>query len=188
MFMLPAYAQDGTIEIAIDGVVTGAEGEVVEVASQPIDADLVGAECSGTLTIANNDSVHPNNDLILTSGDDEEVITDVESEPEGTLTLDETLTLGETLTISLRLGPEGVSSGGLTLILTCAQVEETTTTTVADTTTTTEAAPVGGVETGAGGTAGADSTVGLMAAAVGLIALAGGVALARTRRSAADRR
>ncbi len=119
---VPAVAQEGdTIPpITLEGVVRGNAGDVIELASVPVPASLVGAECLGVLQLDNNQSVHPDNDLIIESGDDVEVIEDVESVPGASYTLEGPLgPLGDTIVVSMRLGPQGVSSGGMTLTLDC---------------------------------------------------------------------
>lgn len=171
---LPVYAQEASIEISIDGVARGDAGEVVEVATETVDPDLVGAECAGTLTILNNESVHDGNALIVTTGGVEQVIPDVEAQPEGTIALTESLTLGDTITVDLRFGPDGVSSGGLVLSLVCSQVAVTTTT---------ASAPTGGVQTGAGGTAGSNTGLVISLVVLSALAVGGGTALLRSRRA-----
>ncbi len=171
---VPAFAQSGTITIELDGVLTGFnEGDVEPLVSEPVDPALVGATCDGVLTTDNNGSVHPGNTLIITTGGETVEIPNVEDEPGQTLEFPgEGVVVGETIDISIRFGRNGITSGGLTLILDCVQPQQTTTTS-AETTTTT---PGGGVETGAGGTAGPTEsavpflfgTIALAAVAVGL--------------------
>ena len=175
LLAVPAFAQSGTITIELTGVITGAtEGDVVELVSEPVPADLVGATCSGTLTTANNGSVHPGNTLIVSTGGETGEIPEVESAPGQMLEFyGDGVVVGETIDISLRFGRNGITSGGITLVLDCAQQEETTTTAPPATT---APPPGGGVETGLGGTAGADqSAVPFLAATALFAAIAGGL-------------
>jgi hypothetical protein len=171
----PAIAQTGTITIELTGVITDAtEGEVRLLVSEPVAAELVGASCDGSLTTDNNGSVHPGNTLIVTTGGETAEIPEVESSPGQMLEFfGEGVIVGETIDISMRFGRNGITSGGITLVLDCAQPaetttttaapeqtttttaapEQTTTTTAAPEQTTTTATPSGGVASGAGGSA-----------------------------------
>lgn len=164
----PALAQDSSFTIAVEGVADGAEGDVIQVAEQAVDPALVGASCTVTASTENNSSVHPGNELIIATGGTEGTIPGVEEQPGQTLTLAGSVVLGETVTVSLRFGPDGVTSGGVVLTFDCAAA----------------AAPVGGVATGAGGTAGSD-TSSFVLLGVGTMAViaAGGLAASRWRVS-----
>ena len=65
-FASPAESQSG-FTTPTYGVVRGAPGTSVVVAAQKVPADLVGSECDVVLVGANNESVHPGNDLTVTS-------------------------------------------------------------------------------------------------------------------------
>ena len=119
-FASPASAIDDIV-IPIDTIVRGEEGEVIEVASETVDPELVGATCLVELTDSNNESTHPNNDLIIATGGESFVAEDVETEANSTTIVDGDAVLGETVVVSIRLGPDGVSSGGLTLTFDCEQ-------------------------------------------------------------------
>lgn len=124
----PASAIDDII-IPIDSVAFGDEGEIVEVASVTVEPELVGSTCSLELEADNNGSVHPGNDLIVTTGGQSGTIPDVESEPGQVTVVDGDVVLGETVVIELQFGPDGVTSGGLILTFDCeAQPVPTTTT------------------------------------------------------------
>jgi hypothetical protein len=141
-------SEDVTLSYSLDTVVFAPEGTVQELVSTDIADDLVGQECMVTLTSENNESVHPDNDLIITSGTDEVVVPDVEAESFEILTADETLVLGPTLTVSVRLGPDGVLSEGGLLELACVEPDVVTTTT--STTTSTPGPEVQGATASAG--------------------------------------
>jgi uncharacterized repeat protein (TIGR01451 family) len=118
---VPAVAQENSIIIDLpEAVVEGDEGDVIQIWTEPVPAHLIGASCDGALQIDNNASTHPNNDLILMSGDDVVEIENVEAQAGVTIVLDETLgPLGETIVLSIRLGRQGISSTGFMLTLDC---------------------------------------------------------------------
>ena len=120
LLAVPAVAQDATILILIDGIVRGDEGEIFEVAVQAVDPDLVGARCSaGTAQTEEGGSEHPNNDFIIASGGTSAEIEDFEAVSGATVAMSGAITLGDSITVSLRLGPNRVSSGGFLITLTC---------------------------------------------------------------------
>jgi hypothetical protein len=117
---VPASAKDETIEILVEGVVRGQEGEVIEVASVPVAAHLIGARCTaGSVTIADDGSSHPNNDFIVETGDTMEEILDYERVPGAVVPMTGALTLGDVIKVSVRLGPNRVTSGGFLISLNC---------------------------------------------------------------------
>ncbi len=124
-FASPASAIDD-ISIPIDGVVRGAPGDVITVASTTVDPELVGATCQAELTDRNNESTHPNNDLIITSGESTRTLEDVETEANSVTVVPGTITLGESVVVQIRLGSDGVSSSGLDLVFDCTQAPATT--------------------------------------------------------------
>lgn len=116
-----AGAQD--ISIDTGGVAYGAEGEIIVIADQAVDASLVGQTCTGTVSVGNNESVHPNNDLIITSGDLSVTIPNVEEGANDISTGTGSVLLGETIRVELQFGADGVTSGGLTLTFDCSAPE-----------------------------------------------------------------
>jgi uncharacterized repeat protein (TIGR01451 family) len=111
---------DIDIDIAIDGIVRGDEGEIKEVAVQAVDPDHVGARCTAETTqTEEGGSEHPNNDFIIASGGTSAEIEDFEAVSGATVAMSGAITLGESITVSLRLGPNRVSSGGFLITLTC---------------------------------------------------------------------
>lgn len=109
-------------------------------ASEPVPERFAGQSCEVTAVSRNQESVHPDNDLIVQSGGSEVVIENVEDEPGGTVQAVGMLVLGSEVTVTLHMGPDAVFSAGLDVVIDCAQVTpttlETTTTTIAATTTT----------------------------------------------------
>jgi len=132
-----AAAQDSFL-IEIDGASHGAAGSIISLADATVDASLVGATCDITLTTANNNSVHRDNTLIINTGGASAEIPGVEETPGQTTFGVVQMVIGATVNVSMQLGPDGTTSGGMTLLFDCAQ-QVTTTTTAAPTTTTTAA-------------------------------------------------
>ncbi len=141
MMAAPATAQTETIIIEIDGITRGAEGSITTIAEVAVDPAMVGATCAGASQTTNNASEHPNNDFILSSGTSTAVIADWEREAGVVVNSSMTLVLGETITVQLRLGTGEVSSGMVSIALTCAQPPPITTTTTTTTSTTTTTTP-----------------------------------------------
>ncbi len=128
-------AHAAIVEISIDTVVYADEGSVTRLDQATTPSELVGLTCPVVAAAENQSSVHPGNDLIVASDGDSMVLADVERAPGAVTPGDGTLTLGETITVSLRMGRDGVFSGGMTVTLgDCAP--PTTTTTSSSTTTT----------------------------------------------------
>ncbi len=106
--------------IAIDGIVRGDEGEIKEVAVQAVDSDHVGARCTAETTqTEEGGSEHPDNDFIIASGATSAEIEDFEAVSGATVAMSGAITRGDSITVSLRLGPNRVSSGGFVIALTC---------------------------------------------------------------------
>ncbi len=135
----PALGYAVEFVIDIDVAIFGDAGEVIEVAEVAVEPALVGGTCDGQGSTANNASEWDGNDLIIATGGTSTVIHDFEAVAHATTVSEGTVVLGDTVTLSIRLGPRGVSSAGLRLVLSCQPVPPptTTTTTTATTTTTT---------------------------------------------------
>ncbi len=201
---IPAMAQTGTdtIEIFVDGIVSGDPGEVIHLETVTVPEGMAGRTCTGVAESQNNESQHVDNDFILSSGATTAEIPNWEAVPLATTPMSGTLVLGPTVTVDLRLGPSGVSSGGVLIILTCAPPvpPETTTTTAppppttappppttTPTTTptdTTEPPPEGGVSAGGGATAGRSGEAAMLWLGGGALALLGGATVLAMRRTA----
>jgi hypothetical protein len=137
----PASADHGDLSVPLNTFVQAGEGEVVQLVSVPVDSELVGATCSWEFHATNQESVHPGNDLILSTGGTDTVVPGVENAPGQVLDVAGSFQLGETVTVSLRMGPDEVFSAGLSVEVLCEGdvVPTTATTTPASTTTTTPA-------------------------------------------------
>jgi hypothetical protein len=124
-------------------VVTGEPFSSVTVATEEVEPWLQGASCAIEVETANNESVHEDTQLIVTSGDHVVTVPDVESEPGIVIIQGGELVLAETVVVAVRLGPDGISSGGYSMHFVCPEAPPTTTTpTTTTTTTTTTTVPV----------------------------------------------
>ena len=121
-----AAAVDDVVFTA-SGVVSGGEGEIRLLGEVTVAPELVGATCTGRAETANQDSVHPNNDMIITTGTSQAEIPDFESAPFKVTPLTGTVVLGPTVRFEVRLGPTFVSSGGVVVTLDCTPVGPPTT-------------------------------------------------------------
>jgi hypothetical protein len=133
----PVWAQDGVgFDIPLDTVVRGDEGSVHLLATEPVAGEDVGRDCDVVVEGANNTSVHPNTDLLVRSGGSEVEVLDVERAPDARTEATGTIVLDTEVSVSVRLGPDGVFSGGLIMTLDCPTPPSTTTTTTGPPTTT----------------------------------------------------
>ncbi len=207
---IPALAQTNeTIEIFLDGVVRRPP-DVHRVHTETVPENMIGWTCTGTATTANNASEHDGNNFLFTSGSSTASILDWEAVAGATTSMTGTLVLGPTITIDLELGSD-VSSGGVSIVLSCSQPEPTTTTTTTTTTstttpppttppttpptsppttsagtTTTVAPPEGGVAAGGGATAVSGDEAAVLWLTGGALALLGGATVLATRRSSRE--
>ena len=127
----PASAGHGDISLPIDTIIEADEGEVVELASVSVDPELVGATCSWDFHATNQQSVHPGNDLILSTNGTDTVVAGVEDAPGQVLDVAGSFELGDTVTVSLSMGPDQVFSAGLLVEVVCDATPATATTTTA---------------------------------------------------------
>jgi hypothetical protein len=135
LFPSGAGAAPNDIVIDVTGVVYGNPGDVVDVQDVQVDPALVGATCAGVAVIQNNESVHPNTDLIVATGGTATEFHDVESVSDGVVQGTEQVVLGPMINVSVRLGADGVASGGTMLTFDCQATPPTTTPTTAPPTT-----------------------------------------------------
>ncbi len=191
-FAGPVGAQTDAFTIELEGVATGSAGETVVLTSQAVPADLVGAACTGTARTQNNSSVYPGNDIIISSDTGSATLPGVEETPGETIEASKSVIMTENITISMQFGPDGATSGGITLTFDCepavisAQATTTTTTpetTTPETTTTVAAAPIGPVDAGAGGTAqsGSSSWILVAVSTFALVTIGSAFALIKNR-------
>lgn len=169
----PLGAQE-SFTISLEGIATGAEGEIVELANEAVPANLIGSTCNVMATTQNNGSVHQGNIITVASETGAATIPGAEEVPGQTISGTGTVELGTTVQITMQFGPDGATSGGIILSFDC-QASAQTTTTVAQATTTTTETPIGPIDTGAGGTASTGSSVPTVAAVLfALVLLSGG--------------
>jgi hypothetical protein len=118
--VVPGPQGGSVIEIPLDTVVRGEPGSVHQLTSVPVAAGDVGRECTVAAEGINNESVHPNSDLLVRSGNSEVVIPDVERAPNVRTEASGTLVLGSEVSVAVRLGADGVfSGGGVVMTLDC---------------------------------------------------------------------
>ena len=94
-------------------------GTITTVGEVQVDPANVGALCRLTVVTENGASIHYGNNLIVTTGDQQAVIEDVEATADQTTDLSVELTVGETISFGLEMGPDWVSSLGFGLEIDC---------------------------------------------------------------------
>ena len=119
----PARGSTTEIIIPVESVIRGPEGTVATLATVGVDPDLQGSECTVSGVGVNQDSIHPNTDILVSSGGGQVVLPDVEREPNFVIVADGTLVLGPEIVVEVRFGPDRVFSGGLDVVLTCTTAE-----------------------------------------------------------------
>lgn len=115
---------------------------VHQVSTTAVPAAAQGGTCEVEVTGANNESVHPNSDIVVTSANTV-IVHDVEREAGASnLPADGELVLGESVTVAVRLGEDGLFSGGTLVVdFACTSPPPPTTTTSLAPPTTTTAPP-----------------------------------------------
>ena len=108
----------GAFTVPPAAITDGTQGEVRPLSTQNVDPADVGKDCQVTVVTTNNESLHPNSDLIVESGTSSMVAADVEHDT-ASHTFVGQLTLGTTITVSVRFGPDGIYSGGSIVDTTC---------------------------------------------------------------------
>lgn len=129
-------APSDDITISVGTVYLTAEpGSQIVLGSTQVDSDVAGANCSWSVsaTGTNQHSVHPGNDIVVTSGGTSVTLSGVEDVAGGQTTAATTGPVGSEVTATLVMGPDGIFSGGVTVRLTASEC--VTTTTAAPTTT-----------------------------------------------------
>jgi LPXTG-motif cell wall-anchored protein len=126
-FAPAASAAEDILVIPIGGTVRGTEGELVNIGSVAVPADLVGATCRVQGQTRNQISVHNGNDLLITTGGQTFVVPDFEDAGFITHEAGKTEPLGPTVQLQVRLGPDGLSSGGFRVSIDCSPTPPATT-------------------------------------------------------------
>lgn len=123
----PVSAQTITVDIADGTLIQGPVGSVHSLGSQDVPADLVGQSCDLVIEVKNNESVHPGNSIIVSSGDSKVTLDKVEEEAGTSVSTKGTLVLGKAIDVSVKLGEDEMSSLGSEVSVTCTPVVTTTT-------------------------------------------------------------
>ncbi len=121
----PALAAD--LSLPIDTVVTADEGALIELGRIPVDSGLAGPLCVWEASVTNQDSAHPGNDIVITSGGTTLVLADIEATPGKVTTNSGSVHLADEVVVTLRMGPDGIFSGGLDVDIRYDQCRQTTT-------------------------------------------------------------
>lgn len=116
-----AGAQSDVMVIEFDDVKFAPPGSVVPAGSVSTPGALVGTTCSTTISTANQSSIHPDNDLLLSTGGQTARIEDVEDFTDGTNSWLVDLTLGSTIEIAVVMGPDGITSLGFSVVVDCSK-------------------------------------------------------------------
>lgn len=123
--MLLAGPAGADISIDFDDFIKGPPGSLTKVAEVEVPAEFVGNTCVLAVIAENQASVHPGNDLIVSTGDSEAVILGVEDEVNGGTSQEYAMVVGSTIVVRLRFGPHGISSLGFTLAFDCTRTVAT---------------------------------------------------------------
>lgn len=124
--ILLATPAQADILLEFDDLIFGAEGSVRSVAVADVPTDLVGRSCRISVIAENQSSVHPGNDIIVSTGETQTVIVGVEDEVNGGITQSYQVIVGPTIDVQLRFGQDEMSSLGFGLSFDCEQPVATT--------------------------------------------------------------
>ena len=116
-----AQVVEDIISIPVDSVLRAPVNSVTLVASAPVPGEFQGTDCIAEVEVDNQESEHDGNDLIVASGGTSGVVENFEAEAFGVRTVEIPLTLGATVDVSLRMGPDEISSGGVFITVDCAE-------------------------------------------------------------------
>jgi len=116
-----AQIVEDIIRIPVDSVLRAPENSVTLVASAPVPGEFQGTDCIAVVEVDNQQSEHEGNDLIIASGNTSGELQNFETEAFGVRTIEIPLTLGATVDVSLRMGPDRISSGGVFITVDCTQ-------------------------------------------------------------------
>ena len=109
-------------------------GDVRTIATYDVSAELVGLSCSVSVTSTNDESVHINNFVRITSNGDSLDVLGTEDGVNGVHTTSKTLELGSTIVVTNHIGRRALgelpvgTSVQLTIGVTCTTSDDTTTT------------------------------------------------------------
>lgn len=116
-----AFAAVGfEVDIDVDDTIVDTPGTIHLVDDEDdIPAEALGQQCTVRSVGLNQDSVHPDNDLIVESAGTTVILPDVERTPGQITEGIGTLTLGNIIVVSVRLGSDGVFSADHRLEVRC---------------------------------------------------------------------
>jgi uncharacterized repeat protein (TIGR01451 family) len=103
--------------IPVDTVIYEPPGSLTVLADVETPPELIGATCLGFAAAENQESVHPNNDIIIETGSSVATLEDVEGTPNKVTDATGSITLGPTVKLTLHMGEDGVFSGGLVVVI-----------------------------------------------------------------------
>ncbi|MCL1602211.1 MAG: hypothetical protein M3112_11895 [Actinomycetia bacterium] len=103
--------------IPIDTVIYEPPGSQTVLADVETPPELIGATCLGFAAAENQSSVHPNNNIIIETGDSVAILEDVEGAPNKVTDATGAITLGPRVKLTLDMGDDGVFSGGLVVVI-----------------------------------------------------------------------
>lgn len=110
-----------TIDVPIgQSFVSGAVGSTAVLGGAPVPAALVGRSCSIEVTVTNQESIHPGNALVVTSGSSTVTVAGIEEVAGSVTTQAGVLTLADSISVGVQFGNDGISSLGSNLKVTCA--------------------------------------------------------------------
>jgi len=107
------------LAIVEDTLIKAEPGSSTNLATVAVRPDRIGSVCTLLVHSQNQSSVHPGNDLVVTTGDIVAVIEDVEAEADEGRDLSTEVVLGPTISVDLRMGDDWTSSLGFSLELDC---------------------------------------------------------------------
>ncbi len=99
-------------------------GNTKVLASETVDEKYRDMICSVSASAENQGSVHPGNDLVITSGNDSVTLSDVERASGVETTSNGALTLDQSVSVALVMGQDDVFSAGMDVVLTCEEDPE----------------------------------------------------------------
>jgi hypothetical protein len=111
------------ISIPVNTVIRGNAGSTHILAEVNVDKEIIGMICSVNATAENQGSVHPGNNIVVSSGSENVTLIDVEREANGITNAEDELTMSSDLTVTLILGKDKVFSGGMDVNLHCEEPE-----------------------------------------------------------------
>lgn len=117
-------ASGGTLSIPVSTIVRGDVSSQHVLATKNVDQSLIGMVCDIMATGQNQGSVHPDNDIVITSGSGNVTLADVERAANAVTHADGQLTLGNKIVVTLELGKDKVFSGGMSLDFNCDQPKQ----------------------------------------------------------------